>query len=80
MKGILIGNPIMNHLNNSLWKMRYQFLIDHDFLSERMVSIYHSACDTDFYSPRCEYFKYEFALMKQNLNRYGNSFDKLDVY
>lgn len=53
LKGILIGNPIMNHLNNSLWKMRYQFLIDHDFLSERLVAVYHSACDIDFFSPRC---------------------------
>lgn len=51
--------------------MRYQYLIDHDFLSERLVSVYHSACDIDFFSPRCEYFKYEFQLMKESLNVYG---------
>lgn len=64
LKGILIGNPIMNHLSNSLARMRIQYMIDHDFFSERMLSIYHSACESDFYSPRCEYFKYEFQLLK----------------
>lgn len=33
LKGILIGNPIINHLENSLYRMRDQFLIDHDLLS-----------------------------------------------
>ena len=33
LKGILIGNPIMSFLNDSLARMRIQYMIDHDFFS-----------------------------------------------
>jgi len=58
LKGILIGNPIMNHADNSLHKNRIQYMIDQDFISERLLSVYQSSCQIDFFSPRCLYFQY----------------------
>ncbi len=71
LKGLLIGNPVMNNVDNAMAKNRIQFMIDHDFISERLLSVYHAACMTDFFSPRCEYFKYEFGLLRASLNHYG---------
>jgi len=67
----MIGNAIMNHVDNSLLKNKIQYMIDHDFISERLLSIYHSACQQDFFSPRCQYFNYEFDLLKSNLNKHS---------
>lgn len=34
----------MNHADNSLTKSKIQFMIDHDFISDRLLSVYKNAC------------------------------------
>lgn len=70
----------MNHAGNSLAKNRVQFLIDQGFISERLLAVYQSACHADFFSPRCEYFKYEFDELRRNLNSHSNYLSYPDVY
>jgi hypothetical protein len=61
----------MNHVDNSLIKSKIQYMIDHDFISPRLEEVYHTACKADFDSPRCQYFLYEFYIMRDQLNTHG---------
>lgn len=37
-------------------------MIEHDFVDDRLNTIYRSSCMKDFNSPRCKYFRMELEL------------------
>lgn len=72
IKGILVGNGVMDFTDHSLDKTEIQYMINHQLISGRMESIYETACSRDFDSPRCSFFRYEFDIYLAYLNQYGN--------
>jgi hypothetical protein len=58
IKGILVGNGVMNFAHNSLERAQIEYLNEHDFIDDRLWNIYSSSCTRDFNSPRCKYFLY----------------------
>lgn len=40
-------------------------------MSNRLEDIYKLACTTNFNSPRCHFFRYEFDMTKANVNPYS---------
>ena len=61
----------MNFMDNSLNKSNIEYMIEHDFVDDRLQGIYKDACLRDFDSPRCNYFQYELKLDKDNVNPYS---------
>lgn len=80
IKGILVGNGVMNFENNALDKTEIQYMIDHQLISTRMELIYLRACSRDFDSPRCKFFRYEFDIYLAYINQYSNFQNYLDIY
>lgn len=58
LKGLLIGNGVMNFKDNSLDKSEIEYMWEHDFIDDRLWGIYRESCRKDFHSPRCRYFQY----------------------
>lgn len=73
IKGILVGNGVMDFTDNSLDKTEIQYMIDHQLISNRMETIYYRACSKDFNSPRCKFFRYEFDVYIAYINQYSIS-------
>ena len=73
LKGIMVGNGVMNFEDHSLDKSAIQYMTDHDLVSNRLKYIYDHACTADFNSPRCRFVKYEVRLLEDYLNRYSIS-------
>jgi hypothetical protein len=73
IKGIFVGNGVMNFENNELEKSEIQYMIDHNLISSRLEVVYRQACFTDFDSPRCRFFRYEVDILEAYLNPYGKS-------
>lgn len=59
LKGLFIGNGVMDFSDNSLDKSEIEYMYEHDFLDDRLFGIYRSSCLKDFNSPRCQYFQME---------------------
>ncbi len=72
IKGILVGNGVMDFTDNSLDKSEIQYMIDHQLISNRMETIYTRACSADFSSPRCMFFRYEFDVYLAYINQYSS--------
>jgi hypothetical protein len=47
-------------------------MFEHDFIDDRLWTIYREACARDFYSPRCQYFQYELEMDEDQVNPYSN--------
>ena len=58
LKGIMVGNGVMDFEDHSLDKSEVQYLFNHDMISNRMMGIYHNACGKDYKSPRCKFSKF----------------------
>ena len=54
----MVGNGVMDFTDNSLDKSEVQYLFNHDMISNRMMGIYHNACQKDYKSPRCKFSKF----------------------
>lgn len=74
IKGIMVGNGVMDFTDNSLDKTEIQYMLDHQLISSRMETIYERACFSDFDSPRCMFFRYEFDIYRAYINDYSKSF------
>lgn len=59
LKGIFLGNGVMNFRDNSLDKSEIEYMYEHDFVNQRLWSIYRHSCLKDFNSPRCRYVQME---------------------
>lgn len=70
----------MNFKDSSLDKSQIEYMWEHDFIDDRLWSIYRESCRKDFNSPRCKYFQYELQLDEQQVNPYSTSFYIADVY
>jgi hypothetical protein len=71
IKGIMVGNGVMSFVDNELDKSQFQYMINHQLISNRMETIYERACFKDFESPRCQFFRYEFDIYLAYINQYG---------
>lgn len=71
LKGIMVGNGVMNFEDHSLDKSEIQYMIDHDIVSNRLETIYHQACTADYTSPRCRFVLYELDILEAYLNPYS---------
>lgn len=74
LKGILIGNGVMNFGDDSLDKSEIEYMWEHDFIDDRQWTIYLDSCKKDFHSPRCKYFQYELGLDQRDVNPYSTIF------
>ena len=73
LKGILVGNGVMNFRDNFLDKSEIEYMYEHDFVDQRLWSIYRHSCMRDFSSPRCKYFQLELDKYDEaNINPYSN--------
>ena len=63
MKGILVGNGVMNFEDHSLEKSQVQYMIEHNLLSQRIRYIYERACTIDYNSPRCKFTRLEIKVL-----------------
>lgn len=73
IKGIMVGNGVMDFTDNSLERAEIQYMIDHQLISNRMETIYERACARDFDSPRCMFFRYEFDIYRAYINDYSKA-------
>ena len=71
LKGLIVGNGVMNFKDNSLDKSEIEYMIEHDFVDDRLHGIYRSSCLVDFNSPRCKYFRLELELDQEMVNPYS---------
>lgn len=55
----MIGNGVMDFTDNRIQKSSIEYLYGHDFIDDRLWTIYQSSCMKDFDSPRCQYFQTE---------------------
>lgn len=61
----------MDFTDSSLTKSSIDYMVEHDFISERLINVYKEACSKDFYGPRCRFFRYEFDLLRSYINHYS---------
>ena len=47
LKGIIIGNGVMDFTDYGIERSEVEFMIEHEFVDHRLVSIYRSACQLD---------------------------------
>lgn len=71
IKGILVGNGVMSFENDELHKSSVQYMYEHDFISPHLNEIYRQSCLTDYNSPRCRFFNFEFNEVRRFLNHYS---------
>lgn len=53
---------------------------EHDFIDDRLWTIYQSSCHRDFNSPRCRYFQYELEMDEDQVNPHSIIYFIIDVY
>lgn len=56
LKGILVGNGVMNFQNYHLDKSQAEYMIDHNFADPDTLPIYYTSCQHDPESAGCRYF------------------------
>lgn len=61
----------MNFGHYSLDKSQIQYVQEHDFIDDRLWTIYQSSCARDFNAPRCKYFQYELEMDEDYVNPYS---------
>ena len=54
MKGIFVGNGVMNH--ETLNFSKYDYMIDRGFVDPEIIPFYRNSCQNDPTSARCKYF------------------------
>lgn len=60
MKGILVGNGVMDFEGAELEKSSAEYMIDHNFIDPELISYWKTACLIDYESAGCNYFIAEY--------------------
>lgn len=71
LKGILVGNGVIDFEDNVLDKAQLEFLATHSFIDLRLFDIYQQSCARDWSSPRCKYIQSEFKAIRKTINVYN---------
>lgn len=77
LKGILIGNGIMDFSDGTLEQNQIDFMISHNFIDPTLEKYWTTSCQTDPQSAGCAFFfkRYDDLLAQVNLqNIYGKCF------
>ena len=56
MRGIFIGNGVIDFRGNSLFKSTVDYFIKHDFVDPETLSYWNGACSHDEESAGCQFF------------------------
>lgn len=71
LKGILIGNGVMDFSNDELDKSRVEYLIDHEFIDPEVLGYWSNSCQVDPDSAGCKYFKFKLFQNIDEINVYS---------
>jgi hypothetical protein len=71
LKGIMVGNGVMNFKNGELESSSIEFMIDHEFIDVDLVPYYRGSCYVDPESAGCRYFKTRFDENVDEINPYN---------
>lgn len=71
LKGIMVGNGVMDFRNGQLEQSSIEYMIDHDFIDVDLVPYYRASCNVDPESAGCRYFKYRYAENVDEINPYN---------
>lgn len=71
MKGILVGNGIMDFTNGELENSQIEYMVDRDFIDPELVNYWKTSCQTDPDSAGCNYFIVEYEEDTSELNPYS---------
>lgn len=71
MKGILVGNGVMDFTDGELEISSVQYMLDRDFIDPELVPYFKVSCLTDSDSAGCNYFIKEYEEDTSELNPYS---------
>lgn len=71
LKGIMVGNGVMDFRNGELEKSSIEYMIDHEFIDLDLVPYYRASCFIDPESAGCRYFNYRYMENVDEINPYN---------
>lgn len=71
LKGMLIGNGVMDFRDEGLERSRIDYVLQHEFAPPDLEHTYRVACTTDAQSAGCNYFKHRLGTLMDKLNPYN---------
>ena len=80
MRGILVGNGVMNFQGGSLQNSQAQFMIDRHFNDPEIINYWKNSCQFDPDSAGCIFFHKRLAENVEEINPYSIYVDKVDVF
>lgn len=71
LKGILVGNGVMDFRNSELEKSSVEYMIGNEFIDPELINYWKTSCAYDYESAGCNYFISRYELDLDDLNPYS---------
>lgn len=73
LKGILVGNGVMDFRDGELEKSSVDFMMGHEFVDPELINVWKTSCLFDYDSAGCNYFIARYEIDLDDLNPYSTS-------
>lgn len=73
LKGLFIGNGVIDFRNDELEKSTVEYMINRDFIDPEVMQYWHNSCQVDEESAGCQYFFSKFEENTDDINPYSKA-------
>ena len=71
LKGVFIGNGVIDFRNDELEKSQVEYVINRDFVDPEIMQYWHNSCQVDEESAGCQFFYERYSENTEEINPYS---------
>ena len=73
LKGIFIGNGVIDFRNDELLKSQVEYLVNRDFIDPEIMQYWQNSCQVDEESAGCQFFYERYGENTEEINPYSST-------